>query len=176
MIIFLIIFGIILVAADQIIKIRVAEVLMPVKEMPFIHFGDFHIIGLRYVENTGAAFSSFSGARWLLTVLVSVMLAALLVFVIRYKYKHPFFMVSSVMVMAGGVGNLIDRVRLGYVIDYLDVKLFNFAVFNFADICVVLGAIFLLIFLFFVEPKLEKKNNEMKLEVTMEKENSDEQI
>ncbi len=62
---------------------------------------------------------------------------------------------------------------LGYVVDYLDVKLFNFAVFNFADICVVLGAIFLLIFLFWIEPKIATKQDIQNVE---EKGNPDEQI
>lgn len=151
MLIFLIILGVILVSADQLIKIWVVNNLMPVKVMDFIRFGDVEILGLRYCENTGAAFSSLSGKKWFLIVLVSVMLVGLLVFTVRYEKKRPFFLVSSVMVMSGGVGNLIDRVRLGYVIDYLDVKLFNFAVFNFADICVVLGAIFMLLYLFFID-------------------------
>lgn len=151
MLIFLIILGIILVSADQLIKIWVTNSLKPVKVMDFICFGDVEILGLRYCENTGAAFSSMSGKKWFLIVLVSVMLVGLLIFTVRYERKHPLFLVSSVMVMSGGVGNLIDRVRLGYVIDYLDVKLFNFAVFNFADICVVLGAIFMLFYLFFID-------------------------
>lgn len=156
MVIFLIIFGIALVAADQLIKMWAVRVLMPVGTMDFIRFGDLEILGLRYCENTGAAFSSFSGAKWFLIILVSVMLAGLLIFTVRYKYKRPLFLISSVMIMAGGLGNLIDRVRQGYVVDYLDVKLFNFAVFNFADVCVVLGAACMLIWLFFIEPKLEK--------------------
>lgn len=151
MLIFLIILGIILVSADQLIKIWAVNNLMPVKVMDFIRFGDVEVLGLRYCENTGAAFSSLSGKKWFLIVLVSVMLVGLLVFTVRYEKKRPFFLVSSVMVMSGGVGNLIDRIRLGYVIDYLDVKLFNFAVFNFADICVVLGAIFMLLYLFFID-------------------------
>lgn len=165
MIIFLIILGIILVVADQLIKIWAINELQPVKVMDFIHIGDLDIMDLRYVQNEGAAFSSFSGARWFLVGLVSVMLIGLAIFVFKYKYKHPFFMISAVMVMSGGIGNLIDRVRFGYVVDYLDVKLFNFAVFNFADICVVLGAIFLLIFLFFIEPKIvaQENNNEEKV-------------
>ena len=132
MIIFLVIFGIILIVADQLIKLWAINVLKPVKVMDFIHIGSFDIIDLRYVQNEGAAFSSFSGARWFLVCLVIVMLIGLAIFVVRYKYKHPFFMISAVMVMSGGIGNLIDRVRFGYVVDYLDVKLFNFAVFNFA--------------------------------------------
>lgn len=160
MLIFLIVLGAILIAADQFIKWWVVENLMPVKAMDFIYFGDFEILGLRYCENTGAAFSSFSGARWFLVILVSVMLIVLLVFTVRYKHKRPLFLISSVMIMSGGVGNLIDRIRLGYVIDYLDVKLFNFAVFNFADICVVVGAVLLLIFLFFIEPKIVAEEKE----------------
>lgn len=156
MVIFLIIFGIALVAADQLIKLWAVRVLMPVGTMDFIRFGNWEILGLKYCENTGAAFSSFNGAKWFLIILVSVMLAGLLIFTVRYKYKRPFFLISSVMIMAGGFGNLIDRVRKGYVVDYFDVKLFNFAVFNFADVCVVLGAAFMLIWLFFIEPKLEK--------------------
>lgn len=162
MIIFLIILGAVLVAADQLIKHWAVENLLPVGTMDFIRFGDLEILGLRYTENTGAAFSSFSGARWFLTALVLVLLVVVVVFTVKYKYKRPFFLISSVMVISGGIGNLIDRVRLGYVIDYLDVKLFNFAIFNFADMCVVLGAIFLLLFLIFVEPKLEAAENAKK--------------
>ena len=171
MIIFLVLFGMLLITADQLIKMWAVDVLKPVKVMDFIKFGDFEILGLRYVENTGAAFSSFSGARWFLVAMVSIMLVVLLIFMIKYKYKHPLFMISSVMVMAGGIGNLIDRVRFGYVVDYLDVKLFDFAVFNFADVCVVLGAIFLLIFIFFIEPKIAAKYSE----TPVKEEKSDEQ-
>ncbi len=170
MVIFLIIFGIVLVAVDQGIKYWAATVLKPVKVMDFIGFGDVRILDLRYVENTGAAFSSFSGARWFLTALVSVMLVALLIFVIRYKYKNAFFLISAAMIMAGGIGNLIDRVRMGYVIDYLDVKLFNFAVFNFADVCVVLGAVFILIYMFFIEPRIASRDDEFKREVRRKRE------
>lgn len=162
MVIFLIILGIILVAADQVIKQWIVSNLMPVGTMDFIRFGDLEILGLRYAENTGAAFSSFRGAKWFLIILVSVMIVALLIFTIKYKYKRPFFLISSVMIMSGGLGNLIDRVKQGYVVDYLDVKLFNFAVFNFADICVVLGAAFMLIWLFFIEPKFAKEESDGK--------------
>ena len=142
--------------------------------MDFIHFGDFEILGLRYTENTGAAFSSFSVARWFLTVFTVIMLAALLIFVIKYKTKNTFFLVSAVMIMSGGVGNLIDRIRQGYVVDYLDVKLFNFAIFNFADVCVVLGAVFMLIFIFFIEPKITSNDDAFKQEVRRIKEHFNE--
>ena len=171
MIIFYIILGIILVVTDQLIKIWAINELQPVKVIDFIHIGDLDIMDLRYVENTGAAFSSFSGARWFLVGLVIVMLIGLSIYVIKYKYKHPFFMISAVMVMSGGIGNLIDRVSFGYVVDYLDVKLFNFAVFNFADICVVLGAFFLLIFLFFIEPKIVAREDNKEEKVVPDEQN-----
>ncbi len=176
MVIILIIFGVLLVAADQGIKYWAATSLKPVRTMDFIGFGDVKILDLTYVENTGAAFSSFSGARWFLTALVSVMLIALLIFVIRYKYKNAFFLISAVMIMAGGIGNLIDRVRFGYVVDYLDVKLFKFAVFNFADVCVVLGAVFMLIFMFFIEPRIASRDDEFRREVRRKRENVNEQL
>ncbi len=172
MILFLIIFGIVLVVADQLIKIWAISHLKPVKVMDFIHIGELDIMDLRYVQNEGAAFSSLSGKRWFLVILVVVMLIVLTIYVVKYKYKHPFFMISAVMIMSGGIGNLIDRIRFGYVVDYFDVKLFNFAVFNFADICVVLGAIFLLVFLFFIEPRIVAKQEL----TTNEKESSNEQI
>ncbi len=163
MVFFLIILGIILVAADQLIKYWAVKVLMPVKTMDFIRFGDFEILGLKYTENTGAAFSSFRGQKWFLIGFVVIMLIVLLVFTVKYKYKCPVFLISSVMVISGGLGNLIDRIRMGYVVDYLDVKLFNFAIFNFADICVVLGAVIMLLFIMLAEPKLaaeyEKKEH-----------------
>ncbi len=157
MIFFLIILGIILVAADQFIKYWAVQTLLPVGSMDFIKFGDLEILGLTYTENTGAAFSSFRGQKWFLIGLVSVMLIVLIIFTVKYKYKRPVFLISSVMIISGGLGNLIDRVKNGYVVDYLDVKLFNFAIFNFADICVVLGAIIMLLFVMFIEPKLAAK-------------------
>lgn len=144
---------VILIVVDQLIKHWAATVLMPVGEMDFIKFGDLEILGLTYVRNDGAAFSSFSGAKTFLIVLTSIMIVGLIIFALRDKQKHPFMMLSTAAVVAGGIGNLIDRIRLGYVIDYLDVKLFNFAIFNFADICVVLGAICLVIYVCFVEKK-----------------------
>ncbi|MDE6762486.1 MAG: signal peptidase II, partial [Oscillospiraceae bacterium] len=107
MVVVLIIFGIILIAVDQAIKHWAVEVLKPVNVMDFIHFGDFEILGLKYTENTGAAFSSFSGARWFLVGFTLVMLIALFILVVKYKNKHLFFLISAVMIMSGGIGNLI---------------------------------------------------------------------
>lgn len=153
MLIISIVAAVILIAVDQIIKYWAVKELMPVGNMEFIKLGDTKILDLTYVENDGAAFSSFSGAKYFLIVLTTVMIVALIIYAIRDKKKQPFMMLSIFSVVAGGAANLIDRIRLGYVIDYLNVKLFKFAVFNFADICVVLGAICILIYIIISEKK-----------------------
>lgn len=153
MLIISIIIAVILIAADQIIKYWAQNELMPIKNMDFIKIDDFEIMDLTYVRNDGAAFSSFSGEKWFLIGLTSLMIIGLFIYAIRDKNKNPFMMVSVFSVIAGGIGNLIDRIRLGYVIDYLEVKFVNFAIFNFADICVVLGAICLVIHVIFLDKK-----------------------
>lgn len=146
-----------LVVADQLLKyLMVNNILAENSIRDFIKIGNTDIIGLRYVENRGAAFSSFEGARWFLIILTIILLVALTVWIIKEKNKSPFMVYSAVAVIAGGLGNLIDRIRLGYVIDYIEVRLFQFAIFNFADICVVLGAICLVIYICFVENKVKK--------------------
>ena len=72
-------------------------------------------------------------------------------------------MLFSVLVISGGIGNLIDRIRIGYVVDYIEVRLFRFAIFNFADICVTVGIVLLLIYILFFfgkKPAGEKTNAE----------------
>lgn len=150
---------VLLIAADQFLKIfMVNTVFAEATVRDLIKFGDLDVIGLRYVENRGAAFSSFEGARWFLIILTVLLIVLLTVWVIRDKKKNPFMVYSAAAVIAGGIGNLIDRIRLGYVVDYIEVRLFDFAIFNFADICVVLGAICLVIYVCFVESKSEKNH------------------
>ncbi|MEG1994096.1 MAG: signal peptidase II, partial [Oscillospiraceae bacterium] len=76
------------------------------------------------------------------------------------KIQNKCLIISLVLIISGGVGNLIDRIRLGFVVDYLDFRLINFPVFNFADCCVVIGTALVLIYVFFIEPK-EKKMKDM---------------
>jgi len=71
-------------------------------------------------------------------------------------------MAIMTVIIAGGIGNLIDRIRLGYVVDYIEIRLFHFAIFNFADICVTVGMVILLIYIIFIEGRKEavKKRGE----------------
>lgn len=100
-------------------------------------FGTFQF---RYVENTGAAFSSFSGNTSLLTVVTAVILAGCLILLLSKRIKPLFMNVSLMLIVSGGTGNLIDRIRFGYVIDFIEPLFIDFAVFNFADCCITVGA------------------------------------
>ncbi len=100
-------------------------------------FGTFQF---RYVENTGAAFSSFSGNTFLLTVVTAVILAGCLILLLSKRIRPLFMNVSLMLIVSGGTGNLIDRIRFGYVIDFIEPLFIDFAVFNFADCCITVGA------------------------------------
>ena len=131
-----------MVVADQLIKYWTVTVLQPIGSIPWWE-GVFH---LTYVENTGAAFSMLEGRQGFFIV---VTVAAFLF--MAYLYKTG--MIRGVLgnlciafILGGAVGNFIDRLRLGYVIDMFDFCLINFAVFNFADICITIGgALFVLL-------------------------------
>ena len=126
-----------LVALDQLVKFLVRANIDLGEGVPFLP----HILQLTYVKNTGAAFSLFEEHTWILTLVslaASILLAVLL---IKKVFPHPFAMVCLSVVLAGAVGNLIDRAFLGYVTDMFQTLFMNFAVFNVADICVVCGGI-----------------------------------
>lgn len=130
----------VLTAVDQIIKFFVERDLQPVSQKAFID--DF--IGWQYVRNTGAAFGSFSNNTALLSVFTGIVILAGFVLLLVGKIESKFCQVCAVMIISGGLGNLIDRVMLGYVIDYIEVQFMNFAVFNFADILVTCGSFMLM--------------------------------
>ena len=97
------------------------------------------LLRLERVHNDGAAWSSFSGARWLLVGVTALGLGALFWFVTR-MVRHPLGVWSIWLIIGGGAGNLIDRVQLGYVVDMFATEFINFPVFNVADIFVTCGA------------------------------------
>lgn len=102
-------------------------------------------MALRYVRNTGAAFSMLSGKTIILVWGTGIVLLGCMAYLFLGRSKSVFFDVSLLMVIAGGAGNLIDRVRLGYVIDYIEPLFVDFAVFNFADCLITVGAAMLLV-------------------------------
>ncbi len=115
------------------------------------------VLHLTYVQNTGAAFSIFQGQRWPLIVLTIVVLALIVFALVRRYVTHPFGVLALSAVSGGAIGNLIDRVRLGYVVDMIEVEFMNFAVFNVADIFVTCGGIALCVYIAFFYSRDEKK-------------------
>lgn len=149
-----------LVAADQIVKNWAVEVLQPVGSMDFIHFGDFKILDLTYLENRGAIFGSMAGQRWFLVGFTSLVIIAGIIFMFATLKRSKLLNIAVGLFIAGGIGNLIDRIKMGYVVDMFEIKLFDFAIFNFADICVTVAFVLLIIYTAFIEPKIEKARQE----------------
>lgn len=105
------------------------------------------VLQLSYTENEGAAFGMLQGGRWFFVVLTGILMAALFAFLLSKKMRRfRLFHISTVLIVAGGIGNLIDRIVQGYVVDFVEVTLFSFPLFNLADCCVVIGSVLLLIF------------------------------
>ncbi len=119
------------------------------------------VLYFRYTENTGVAFSMFSDNRWVLVGVTSVMLIVALAFFLSGKIKDKAELFALSLIIAGGVGNLIDRLSLGYVIDFIDVRIIHFAIFNVADMCITVGA-FLVCIAAFAAEKREKREQESK--------------
>ena len=136
-----------LIGVDQITKWWAATVLFKDGAIPVIP----GVFEFRYCENTGVAFSLLEDQRWLfipLSLLVTVFIAIVLFRSPMNRYKT--FVVTCVLIIAGAIGNLIDRIAYGYVIDFLYFRLINFPIFNFADCCVSVGAVLLFIFVLFI--------------------------
>lgn len=141
-----------LVVLDQVVKFLVRANIPLGGDVPFLP----HILQLTYVQNTGAAFSLLEEHTWILTIVSLVVSVLLVVLLVKKVFPRPFAMAALSMVLAGAVGNLIDRALLGYVTDMFETLFMRFAVFNVADICVVLGGIAFCVYFLFFYDKLEK--------------------
>lgn len=130
-----------LVIVDQLIKIIIDLWLVPQGEVVVID----GIFSLAYVENTGAAWGALEGRRWFLVIIAALAISAIVYMLSKGKIKGVCYKTATVMLLAGGLGNLIDRVFRGYVIDYIRTLFVDFPVYNFADILITVGAAFLII-------------------------------
>ncbi len=142
-----------LIAADQSIKLWSASHLEDAGEVIEWIPGVFE---LRYCENPGIAFSMLENQRWLFIPISALVSAVMILVLFRSPLcKYKTFTASCILILAGGVGNLIDRALYGYVIDMFYFKLIDFPIFNFADCCVVIGAGLLIVFMLFIYKELE---------------------
>lgn len=129
------------------------------------------ILDFHYVENTGAAFSMLSSGTLFLTIISVIMSVVFIVVIYKFRAQIPKTLRILLALVAGGaIGNLIDRIVLGYVVDFIEFTFVNFAIFNVADIFVTLAGIGLICYLFFakegkaflkeIDQKSEKKKEE----------------
>lgn len=146
-----------LIGLDQLTKILIDSNMKPNESIPIISIGDTQVLRLTNVRNPGAAFSILEGKQVFLVIFTAIIVLAMLYLMISKKVKRPAYIWSMSLIVAGGIGNLIDRIIRGEVIDFIDVKIINFAIFNVADICAVLGSAGLLIFVVADEIKEHKK-------------------
>lgn len=147
---------IVLVALDQISKYFVVEHLKG--ESPLVILDNF--LNFYYIENRGAAFGILQEKR-ILFILITIIVVAILVFSL-FKYKDSMsgaLKLALILILSGTIGNFIDRVRLHYVIDFISVKIFgyDFAVFNLADVFIVLGSLLLIIIVLLSDNKSSKQ-------------------
>jgi signal peptidase II len=134
------------IGADQLTKYVTDIYLVPLGTSVPLWKGVFQFTS---AHNTGAAFGILEGGRWAFLIIGAVAIIAILVFLIKYRSRmHRLLRVCLTLILAGAIGNMIDRVALGYVRDMLDFTLINFAVFNVADSAVTIGAMMLIIDLF----------------------------
>jgi len=133
-----------IVAADQITKYLTVANIALYEDVPFLP----GLLQLTYVQNTGAAFSSFEGQQWLFALIFVVLTG--LIFWEYFKKPMGFTTFERWCIAAiygGGLGNMIDRVRLGYVVDMIETTFMEFPVFNVADCFITCGCIAMMVHL-----------------------------
>lgn len=144
-----------LVIIDQLIKIIMEVWLKPVSHCGVVN-GFF---GFTYLQNRGAAFGVMQNGTVVLSIITAVVIAVGLYFLLSKRIKSKVEYVSIGLIISGGLGNLIDRIFRGYVVDFIDVEFMNFPIFNFADCLVTVGAGILIVYLIYTlinESKKEK--------------------
>lgn len=148
--IFIVVF---IIAVDQITKYLAVARLKPEGSIPVIK-GVFH---LTYIENRGAAFGILQNQRWFFIILTIAISMGIAYYLITQSHISLLLRISLCMILGGAIGNLIDRIRFGYVVDMLHFSLIDYPVFNVADSFVVIGTILLAYYLLFLDVKTESK-------------------
>ena len=137
---------VLIIFADQLSKWLVVALLQG-RESVYLIDG---VLRFTYVENDGAAFGMLDDHRWVFLVLSTVMIIALIYYIVKYKPQSKWVMTSLILIVGGGIGNMIDRLLLGYVIDFIDFCAFPNLwrwVFNIADSAVCVGTFMLSLWL-----------------------------
>jgi len=110
-------------------------------ETPLFKLGELELIRITHIHNDGAAFGILSGWQAFLITITSVFLVGAIIAILARIIKDKLLLAAVTLIVGGGIGNLIDRVSMGYVIDFIELRFTTFAIFNFADVFAVAGAI-----------------------------------
>ena len=147
-----------LVGIDRLTKWLVVTNMQPSDTIHLIKIGDKEVLNLYYTLNNGAAFSKLSGKTMFLIIITSLVILWLLFLMIAKKVHRLVYLAAISLIIGGGIGNLIDRIfNNGLVVDFIDVRIINFPIFNFADICAVCGAGLLLLSVIIDEVREHKR-------------------
>lgn len=133
--------SIVFLVIDIVIKLIVKNCLFLNQSIKIIN----NFFYITYVKNTGAAWSILSGKQLFLIIFSLIVIIMLMIYLYKKKEYSKFEIIGYSLLLAGAIGNLIDRIAYGYVIDYLNFYIFNynFPIFNIADCCIVIGIMFL---------------------------------
>lgn len=148
------ILAVLLVAADQAVKFAVRANIDLGRSVPFIPY----VLDLAYVQNTGAAFSILSRHTWLLTLTSLAVVLVMCRLITKGFFRNALGRWAAVLVLAGGVGNLIDRAVFGAVTDMFMTTFIDFPVFNVADCCITVGVPLLFLYILLYVGREEKKD------------------
>ena len=141
------ILSILFVIADQVVKMWTVNHFSLHEGMEFMK----GIVSILYVRNTGAAWGMFEGKMFFFYLITAVAVGTLLYLMFKEKGKSKLLLTAYSLILAGAVGNFIDRIRLGYVVDMFKFEFIDFPIFNVADICLTIGVIFLFYYVIFKE-------------------------
>lgn len=166
----------VLIGIDQVIKLLVVNNIAEgstILQYAFrLKIGDFNILSITHIRNNGAGFSILGGKTVFLLIFTFVLMAALIAYIIiKRKSLHKIELLSISTIIAGGLGNFIDRVRMliepnfSGVIDYIKLDFIDFPIFNFADICVCVGAFGYCVYII-VSEIITKKSQKAESEAT----------
>ena len=142
------------VGLDQLTKWLAVTYLKAVDTVPIIK----NALHLTYLENRGAAFGMLKDHRWVFMVVSTLAIIAIIAAMLLYykKLYSPFLYVGLAFIAGGGIGNMIDRIWLGYVVDFIDFRLIDFAIFNTADSFVCVGCAIVILYVIFGDMKASK--------------------
>ena len=152
---------VLLVALDQLIKVLILNSIGTSGESITIIP---RVLQLTYVENTGGAWGIFSERIYLIGIDIMIIVAILRLLLSKNYELNKKTILAMTLILSGGIGNLIDRIIRGFVIDYFDITpILNYPIFNFADICIVVGVILLFIIIIVNTVKSQEKSIDEKV-------------